>query len=297
LEHALSLDYFSGVLLKSQCAVSDGMASQLLIPLHVKYITVLASHTSSLTYHLTTHLRLNAIYWAVTTLFLFRQPDALPRDEIIAYVLDCWDDKQGAFGSHPGHDAHIHVTLSAIQILFMYDRLDCLQDRRERIIQCECRADFLFVSQPKLLIACFLSDILFLQDPTTGAFAGDSSHLEYDTRFLYCAIQCLSLLSSTSTSSNLTDPLQQDPLCRLDVEKTISAILACHNFDGGFGTDQGAESHASQAFVSIGALRILNAIDRLGDHGRRRHEIWLSERQLPNGGLNGRPQKLEDVSP
>lgn len=22
---------------------------------------------------------------------------------------------------------------------------------------------------------------------------------------------------------------------------------------------------------------------------------WLSERQLPNGGLNGRPQKLEDV--
>lgn len=23
---------------------------------------------------------------------------------------------------------------------------------------------------------------------------------------------------------------------------------------------------------------------------------WLSERQLPNGGLNGRPEKLEDVS-
>ena len=23
---------------------------------------------------------------------------------------------------------------------------------------------------------------------------------------------------------------------------------------------------------------------------------WLSERQLPSGGLNGRPEKLEDVS-
>ncbi len=23
---------------------------------------------------------------------------------------------------------------------------------------------------------------------------------------------------------------------------------------------------------------------------------WLAERQLPNGGLNGRPEKLEDVS-
>ena len=95
--------------------------------------------------------------------------------------------------------------------------------------------------------------------------------------------------------TNGNDPLQQDPLCRLNINKTVDAVLACHNFDGGFGTGQGAESHASQAFVSIGALRILNAIERMGE-GRKRHEVWLSERQLPNGGLNGRPQKLEDVS-
>jgi geranylgeranyl transferase type-2 subunit beta len=31
----------------------------------------------------------------------------------------------------------------------------------------------------------------------------------------------------------------------------------------------------------------LIAIDRLA--------WWLAERQLPNGGLNGRPEKLEDV--
>lgn len=113
------------------------MASELLISLHVKYITALASHTTSLTYYLTTHLRLNAIYWAVNALFLLGSPDALPRDDIIEYVLTCWDDAQGAFGSHHGHDAHIHVTLSAIQILFMYGQLDRLGDKRERIIQCE----------------------------------------------------------------------------------------------------------------------------------------------------------------
>jgi geranylgeranyl transferase type-2 subunit beta len=107
------------------------MASSLLAPLHIKYITVLASHTSSLTYHLTTHLRLNAIYWAVTTLFLLGSPDALPRDEVVEYVLSCWDDSQGGFGSHPGHDAQIHVTLSGIQILFMYGQLHRLQDKRE----------------------------------------------------------------------------------------------------------------------------------------------------------------------
>lgn len=149
-------------------------------------------------------------------------------------------------------------------------------------------------------------DIFSLQDPDTGAFAGDSSRLEYDTRFLYCAVSCLSLLTSTespakdsaaqgSTSTLSDDALKKDPLCRLDFDKTVNAVLACHNFDGGFGTCPGSESHASQSFVSIGALCILKSIDRIGPHRRRRHEVWLSERQLPNGGLNGRPQKLEDV--
>jgi hypothetical protein len=46
-------------------------------------------------------------------------------------------------------------------------------------------------------------------------------------------------------------------------------------------------------FVCVAALAILNRldvvdIDTLG--------WWLAERQLPNGGLNGRPEKLEDVS-
>ena len=152
---------------------------------------------------------------------------------------------------------------------------------------------------PLLPFPSHISDILSLQDPITGAFAGDASRLEYDTRFLYCAVSALSLLTSTGSSGSGSGPaaaLGQDPLSRLDVDKTVAAVLACHNFDGGFGTDQGAESHASQAFVSVGALRILNALDSLGTDGMQRLGEWLSERQLPNGGLNGRPQKLEDVS-
>lgn len=46
------------------------------------------------------------------------------------------------------------------------------------------------------------------------------------------------------------------------------------------------------AWVCIGALSILQSLDRID---RDRVGGWLSERQLPNGGLNGRPQKLEDV--
>ena len=45
-------------------------------------------------------------------------------------------------------------------------------------------------------------------------------------------------------------------------------------------------------FCCVGALSILDALhlidtEKLG--------WWLCERQLPNGGLNGRPEKLEDV--
>jgi geranylgeranyl transferase type-2 subunit beta len=71
--------------------------------------------------------------------------------------------------------------------------------------------------------------ILSLQQPS-GVFAGDAFG-EVDTRFLYCAVNALSLLGRLS---------------ELDIEKTVSYITKCRNFDGGFGSSIGAESHAAQ---------------------------------------------------
>lgn len=45
-------------------------------------------------------------------------------------------------------------------------------------------------------------------------------------------------------------------------------------------------------FVCVGALAILDRLDEV-DH--QTLGWWLAERQLPNGGLNGRPEKKEDV--
>ena len=64
------------------------------------------------------------------------------------------------------------------------------------------------------------------------------------------------------------------------------------NFDGGFGTSPDAESHSGQVFTCVAALAILGKLDLLD---KDRLGGWLSERQLPNGGLNGRPEKLPDV--
>jgi geranylgeranyl transferase type-2 subunit beta len=45
-------------------------------------------------------------------------------------------------------------------------------------------------------------------------------------------------------------------------------------------------------FVCVAALAILDRLDIVDEQTLG---WWLAERQLPNGGLNGRPQKLEDV--
>ena len=109
-----------------------------------------------------------------------------------------------------------------------------------------------------------------------GSFSGDKWN-EIDTRFSYCALNCLTLLGKTSL---------------IDVKKATEFVNKCRNFDGGFGAVPGAESHAGQIFCCVGALALGGAMqycdaNLLG--------WWLAERQLPCGGLNGRPEKKEDV--
>ncbi|KAJ1551839.1 hypothetical protein HK096_002143, partial [Nowakowskiella sp. JEL0078] len=110
-----------------------------------------------------------------------------------------------------------------------------------------------------------------------GSFTGDLSTGEVDTRFSYCALSCLSILNALES---------------ININKAVEFVDKCKNFDGGYGTVPGAESHAAMIFCCIGALAITNCLhlverDKLG--------WWLAERQLKSGGLNGRPEKLADV--
>lgn len=47
-------------------------------------------------YHLTSHLRLNAVYWGLTAVTIMKHPDALDRTDLIDFVMKCWDQKTGA---------------------------------------------------------------------------------------------------------------------------------------------------------------------------------------------------------
>jgi len=208
-----------------------------------------------LEYWLTEHLRLNGVYWGLTSLHLLGHPEALPRDETIQFVLSC-QQPNGGFGAAPGHDAHMLYTVSAVQILATLDALDQLNKvgGKERV-------------------GLFVAD---LQNKNTGAFTGDEWG-EEDTRFVYGALNAMSLLHL---------------IHMVDVPKAVEYIAACQNFDGGFGSNPGAESHAGQIFSCLAALAISERLDLVN---KDKLATWLSERQVEGGGLNGRPEKLEDV--
>ncbi|KAL9126521.1 MAG: hypothetical protein Q9217_004445 [Psora testacea] len=229
----------------------------LVINRHVEYIQTLDTRQDELEYWLTEHLRLNGVYWGLTALHLLGYPEALSRDAIIDFVLSC-QHESGGFGPAPDHDAHMLYSVSAVQILATVDAVDELDTRGKA---------------GKEKVGKYIAG---LQSKETGSFAGDEWG-EYDTRFLYGAFNALSLLRL---------------LHLVDIHKAVGHIQACANFDGGYGITPGAESHAGQIFTCVGALAIAGYLDRVD---KDRLGAWLSERQLPNGGLNGRPEKLEDV--
>ncbi|KAG0169598.1 hypothetical protein DFQ28_003517 [Apophysomyces sp. BC1034] len=148
-------------------ASSEPIPTELLTSLHVKYIQSLDNRKEDLEYWLSEHLRLNGIYWGLTALDLMANVDALPRDEVIAYVSSL-QHENGGFGGHTHHDPHIIYTLSAVQILATLDALDTIDT--EKVVQ--------YVAS---------------NQNENGSFRGDEWG-EVDTRFSYIALSTLSLL-------------------------------------------------------------------------------------------------------
>lgn len=235
---------------------------------HLHYISGLSEKLdkpSSYEGAVTEHLRMSGIYWTYAALSLLVSPPEADRilgvttsssddrPSILDWVLQCFDKAAGGFGGNLGHDAHILYTLSAVQILVM--------------------AEYNLSLLPTDKIIKFIAS---LQQPD-GSFVGDQWG-EVDTRFTYCALSALSLLSSLDS---------------VDVPKAVEYIASCQNLDGGFGSMQGAESHAGQVFCCVGALSIAKSL-----HVIRHPDLlgwWLAERQCDSGGLNGRPEKQADV--
>ncbi|KAK9812584.1 hypothetical protein WJX73_010430 [Symbiochloris irregularis] len=144
-----------------------GTSGRLVVDRHARYICTFAKAVDTLEFYLTEHFRLSGVYWGVTALALLGHLHNLDGEGIVKWVLSC-QNADGGFGGSPRHDSHILYTLSAVQILVLYDKLELVDADQ---------------------VASYISKL----QQSNGSFIGDSWG-EVDTRFSYVALCCCWLL-------------------------------------------------------------------------------------------------------
>ncbi|XP_018474875.1 geranylgeranyl transferase type-2 subunit beta 1 [Raphanus sativus] len=92
---------------------------------HVRYIIMAEKKKESFETLVMDHLRMNGAYWGLTTLTLLDKLGSVSVDEVVSWLMTC-QHESGGFAGNTGHDPHVLYTLSAVQILALFDKLDIL---------------------------------------------------------------------------------------------------------------------------------------------------------------------------
>ena len=100
---------------------------------HGEYVEALDRQTESFEYWVTEHIRISGAYWGLSAMFLLGKEGMMDKDGICEHVRSC-QHPCGGFGGNIDHDPHMLYTLSAIQILVLYDKLDLIDV--EGVVQC-----------------------------------------------------------------------------------------------------------------------------------------------------------------
>ncbi|KAH1236772.1 Geranylgeranyl transferase type-2 subunit beta 2 [Glycine max] len=143
-----------------------GKMGELATEKHVRYILSVEKRKDNFESVVMEHLRMNGAYWGLTTLDLLGKLHSVDVDEVVSWLMSC-QHESGGFGGNVGHDPHILYTLSAVQVLALFDKLNVIDVDK-------------------------VTNIVSLQNED-GSFSGDMWG-EVDTRFSYIAICCLSIL-------------------------------------------------------------------------------------------------------
>ena len=94
---------------------------------HVKFLLATANNRG-FEWIISEYLRMSGIYWSLTALCLLDSEHLLPKEELLTFVKSCLH-KSGGFSAAPGHYPSIIYTLSAIQILKIFDVLDNFEEK------------------------------------------------------------------------------------------------------------------------------------------------------------------------
>uniref|UniRef100_A0A8C5ZPW0 Geranylgeranyl transferase type-2 subunit beta n=1 Tax=Marmota marmota marmota TaxID=9994 RepID=A0A8C5ZPW0_MARMA len=105
------------VIIKSDVPVT------LLLEKHADYIASYGSKKENYEYCMSEYLRMSGISWVLTVMDLMGQLDQMNREEILTFIKSCQYEYGGISASN-GHDPHLLYTLSAVQILTLYDSIN-----------------------------------------------------------------------------------------------------------------------------------------------------------------------------
>ncbi len=224
---------------------------------HVRFVQTLERQTDTFEYWATEHLKLNAVYWGVTALDLMGcVPEGAERERLLQFVVSCAAPDDSSYGGNVGHDPHLLYTLSAIQLLVLFERLDLMDVDR---------------------VAAF---IVSLQQED-GSFVGDKWG-EKDTRFSYCAVMGLSLLGRLHLINR--DSCLRFVLACKNFDEAFGVVPEAESHAG--------QTFCCVATLAI--LGRLDAVDR-DKLGWWLAERQLQCEDAEDGGISDRPENLADV--
>lgn len=201
------------------------------------------------------HLKMSGMFWGLNALYLMKTIDKNSSE--VPKALEFIKNCQAEDGGFTAAPNHDSHLLHTLSAVQML------------IILEKCTPDYIDIDKCVKYISSLQQE--------DGSFFGDKWG-EVDTRFTCCALATLKLLNRLDS---------------IDIEKASEFILSCHNqIDGGFGRLPGSESHTAYVYCCVSSLALSNKLNKIDKDSLAR---WLSERQLPSGGLNGRPEKLPDL--
>ncbi|XP_076299117.1 geranylgeranyl transferase type-2 subunit beta isoform X1 [Lasioglossum baleicum] len=140
----------------------------LLLEKHANFLLSYGTDKDEYMYCTTEHIRMSGMYWGLTALDLMGKLEQINRNEVFEFIAQC-QAESGGIAATLQHDPHILHTLSAVQILCIYDALDVIDV--EKVVK--------YVKER--------------QQPD-GSFTGDIWG-DVDIRFSFCAVATLALLN------------------------------------------------------------------------------------------------------
>ncbi|XP_028155482.1 geranylgeranyl transferase type-2 subunit beta isoform X2 [Diabrotica virgifera virgifera] len=155
--------------LTKDVTLQENIPTHILLDKHIDFIKEYGQKESTYEYGMTDYLRISGMYWGLTALELMNATPAQSIEEITEFIKNCQDPESGGISACLYHDPHILHTLSAVQILCIYNKLEAIN------------------------VEGVVKYIASLQLPD-GSFTGDKWG-EVDTRFSFCAVMTLSLLN------------------------------------------------------------------------------------------------------